>query len=221
VLLDNDVEEVCPDTYFVKESVFFGRNDLVELKPGGASILLTNSNKREYADLAARHTMTTAIRDAVLAFQDGLWEIVPLHLLTIFSHAELELIISGLPDIDVADLRHSTVYGSGLSSSDRLVQWFWQIVEELPKQDVALLVQFATGVPATCSLAPLYCWLCIVVSPFEGLLMRMLLHDTHAKAPLWLMLERCVTLLYSLCHVRLTCSGSRGKVSIPMYCNPR
>jgi hypothetical protein len=147
VLLDNDVEEVCPDTYFVKESVFFGRNDLVELKPGGSSILLTNANKREYADLAARHTMTTAIRDSVLAFQDGLWEIVPLHLLRIFSHAELELIISGLPDIDVSDLRSSTVYGSGLSANDRLVQWFWQIVEELPKQDVALLVQFATGAP--------------------------------------------------------------------------
>jgi HECT-domain (ubiquitin-transferase) len=75
VVLDNDVDEICPDTYFVKETHFFGRADTVELKPGGASILLTNANKAEYAHLAARHTMTTAIKEPVLAFQRGLWEV--------------------------------------------------------------------------------------------------------------------------------------------------
>jgi hypothetical protein len=75
VLLNNDVDEICPDTFFVKETVFFGRKDSVELKPGGASLLLTNSNKHEYAHLAARHKMTTAIKEPVLAFQQGLWEV--------------------------------------------------------------------------------------------------------------------------------------------------
>jgi HECT-domain (ubiquitin-transferase) len=75
VLLNNDVEAVCPDTYFVKETLFFGRADLVELKPGGSSMLLTNANKGEYAQLAARHAMTTAIKEPVLAFQQGLWEV--------------------------------------------------------------------------------------------------------------------------------------------------
>jgi HECT-domain (ubiquitin-transferase) len=106
---------------------------------------VTNENKREYAQLAAREKMTTSIREAVDSFQRGMWEIVPLPLLRIFTHAELELLISGLPDIDVADLRRNTVYGGGLSSGDRLSQWFWSLVEEMDKQDVALLLQFVTG----------------------------------------------------------------------------
>lgn len=107
---------------------------------------VTNENKREYAQLAAREKMTTSIREAVDAFQRGMWEIVPLPLLRIFTHAELELLISGLPDIDVSDLRRNTVYGGGLSAADRLSQWFWSIVDDMDKQDVALLLQFVTGV---------------------------------------------------------------------------
>jgi len=61
------------------------------------------------------------------------------------SHAELELLLSGLPDIDVQDLRRNTAYAGGLSATDRLVQWFWSIVEDMDKQDVALLLQFVTG----------------------------------------------------------------------------
>jgi E3 ubiquitin-protein ligase HUWE1 len=85
-------------------------------------------------------------------------QVVPLEALQIFSHAELELLISGLPDIDIADLRRHTYYGSGLVASDRLVQWFWQIVEGMSKQDVALLVQFVTGAPRPCCV-PLHAWL--------------------------------------------------------------
>jgi HECT-domain (ubiquitin-transferase) len=70
---------------------------------------------------------------------------VPLDALQLFSPAELELLISGLPDVDVADLRRNTVYGSGLGAADRLVQWFWAAVEGMSKQDAALLVQFVTG----------------------------------------------------------------------------
>jgi hypothetical protein len=39
-ILDHDVDEVCPETTFVKEFDFFGRKDLVELKPGGAHIIV-------------------------------------------------------------------------------------------------------------------------------------------------------------------------------------
>lgn len=40
----------------------------------------------------------------------GFWELVPRQLLAVFSDHELELLISGLPDIDVADLRANTEY---------------------------------------------------------------------------------------------------------------
>lgn len=68
-------------------------------------------------------------------------------LISIFNDHELELLISGLPEIDVADLRANTEY-SGYSAASPTIQWLWEIVQALDKQDLALFMQFVTG--ATC-----------------------------------------------------------------------
>ncbi len=65
-------------------------------------------------------------------------------LISIFNDHELELLISGLPEIDVDDLRRNTEY-SGYTAASRTVQWFWETVQKLDKEDLALLVQFVTG----------------------------------------------------------------------------
>ena len=62
----------------------------------------------------------------------------------IFNDRELELLISGLPEIDIDDLKANTEY-AGYSAASKAIQWFWQVVKELDKQDLALLVQFVTG----------------------------------------------------------------------------
>lgn len=61
-----------------------------------------------------------------------------------FNDHELELLISGLPEIDVDDLRGNTEY-TGYTPAARQIQWFWEIVAALSKEDLALLVQFVTG----------------------------------------------------------------------------
>ena len=65
-------------------------------------------------------------------------------LVKIFNDHELELLISGLPEIDVDDLRANTDY-SGYTAATTVIQWFWEVVRGLEKQDLALLVQFVTG----------------------------------------------------------------------------
>lgn len=65
-------------------------------------------------------------------------------LINMFNDHELELLISGLPEIDVADLRANTEY-TGYTPAAKQVQWFWELVSELSKEDLALLVQFVTG----------------------------------------------------------------------------
>lgn len=82
---------------------------------------------------------------AFQGFLEGFWQLVPRELITIFNDHELELLISGLPDIDVADLRANTEY-TGYSAGSPVIQWFWQVVSEMDKQDLALLLQFVTGV---------------------------------------------------------------------------
>lgn len=65
-------------------------------------------------------------------------------LINMFNDHELELLISGLPEIDVDDLRGNTEY-TGYTPAAKQIQWFWEIVAALSKEDLALLVQFVTG----------------------------------------------------------------------------
>lgn len=71
-----------------------------ELKPGGRNIRVTEETKHEYVDLVAEHILTNAIRPQITSFMDGFKELVPRELISIFNDKELELLISGLPEID-------------------------------------------------------------------------------------------------------------------------
>jgi len=51
-------------------------------------------------DLVAEHILTTAIRPQINSFLEGFTELVPRDLISIFNDKELELLISGLPEID-------------------------------------------------------------------------------------------------------------------------
>lgn len=51
----------------------------------------------------------------------GFWELVPRHLITLFNDHELELLISGLPDIDIDDLRANTEY-QGLTPTSPVIR---------------------------------------------------------------------------------------------------
>lgn len=142
-MLENDIEDVL-DLVFAEEVDFFGRKSMVELCSGGSSIKVTNENKREYVDLIARHRMTTAIRSQIDAFLGGFWDVVPRQRLNIFNDHELELLISGLPDIDIGDLRANTEY-NGYTTKSSVVHWFWEVANDLEQEDKALLIQFVTG----------------------------------------------------------------------------
>ena len=143
-MLQNPIEGVL-DLTFTEEVDFFGRRETVELVPGGARVKVTDANKRAYVDAAAAHRVSTAIRDQTSAFLAGFWAVVPLAALAPFDDRELELLISGLPEIDVADLKRSCEYGGGYTAASPPVVAFWEVVESLDAEDLARLVQFVTG----------------------------------------------------------------------------
>jgi E3 ubiquitin-protein ligase HUWE1 len=63
---------------------------------------------------------------------------------SIFTEQELELLISGLPDIDIDDWKNNTDYTGYTSSSPQIV-WFWRAVRSFAKEERAKLLQFVTG----------------------------------------------------------------------------
>jgi E3 ubiquitin-protein ligase HUWE1 len=49
--------------------------------------------------------MIGTIRQQVASFLHGFYEIIPKNLISVFNEQEFELLISGLPEIDLEDLK--------------------------------------------------------------------------------------------------------------------
>ncbi|XP_064415282.1 E3 ubiquitin-protein ligase HUWE1 isoform X2 [Latimeria chalumnae] len=143
-LLENDVSTLGYDLTFSTEVQEFGVCEVRDLKPNGANILVTEENKKEYVHLVCQMKMTGAIRKQLAAFLEGFYEIIPKRLISIFTEQELELLISGLPTIDIDDLKANTEYHKYQSNSIQ-IQWFWRALRSFDQADRAKFLQFVTG----------------------------------------------------------------------------
>uniref|UniRef100_A0A5B6YM25 HECT-type E3 ubiquitin transferase n=1 Tax=Davidia involucrata TaxID=16924 RepID=A0A5B6YM25_DAVIN len=149
-MLENDVSDI-PDLTFSMDAdeekhILYEKTEVTdfELKPGGRNIRVTEETKHEYVGLVADHILTNAIRPQINSFLEGFNELVLRELISIFNDKELELLISGLPEIDLDDLRANTEY-TGYIAASSVVQWFWEVVKAFNKEDMARLLQFVTG----------------------------------------------------------------------------
>ncbi|KAL5803856.1 hypothetical protein ACOSQ3_030656 [Xanthoceras sorbifolium] len=149
-MLENDVSDI-PDLTFSMDAdeekhILYEKTEVTdyELKPGGRNIRVTEETKHEYVDLVADHILTNAIRPQITSFLEGFDELVPRELISIFNDKELELLISGLPEIDLDDLRANTEY-TGYTAASTVAQWFWEVAKGFNKEDQARLLQFVTG----------------------------------------------------------------------------
>ncbi|XP_044475509.1 E3 ubiquitin-protein ligase UPL2-like isoform X2 [Mangifera indica] len=148
--LENEITDVLDLTFSIdadeEKLILYERTQVTdcELIPGGRNMKVTEENKHQYVDLVAEHRLTTAIRPQINAFLEGFSELIPRELISIFNDKELELLISGLPDIDLDDMRANTEY-SGYSAASPVIQWFWEVVQGFSKEDKARLLQFVTG----------------------------------------------------------------------------
>ncbi|XP_027630906.1 E3 ubiquitin-protein ligase HACE1 isoform X4 [Tupaia chinensis] len=144
-ILDNDISDLGLELTFSVETDVFGAMEEVPLKPGGGSILVTQNNKAEYVQLVTELRMTRAIQPQINAFLQGFHMFIPPSLIQLFDEYELELLLSGMPEIDVSDWIKNTEYTSGYEREDPVIQWFWEVVEDITQEERVLLLQFVTG----------------------------------------------------------------------------
>ena len=143
-ILDHNLDVLGLDLTFSTEAHAFGRTQTIDLIPNGRKIQVTEDNKESYVKEVCQHRMTTSIQEQINAYLDGFHELVKPNLISIFNAKELELLISGLPDIDVLDLRKNTEY-QGYKISDKEISWFWNIIFSLSRSQKAAFLQFVTG----------------------------------------------------------------------------
>lgn len=96
--LENDVEPLQQTFSTIQD--FFGRQEEIELIPGGKKIIVTNENKKQYVEKLCLYKLYTSIQQQIDAFLEGFYELIPRELVSMFNWKELELLISGLPNFD-------------------------------------------------------------------------------------------------------------------------
>jgi hypothetical protein len=124
-----------------------------DLVPGGRDLAVTAANREEYARLKAEHRLgLLRCRPQVEAFLRGLHEAVPRESVArmgrIVSVGELDLLIAGLPTIDVDDWeRHAAYLGAFEGPGGaQLRGWFWAMLRaDFDDGERARLLHFATG----------------------------------------------------------------------------
>ncbi|GAA5906785.1 E3 ubiquitin-protein ligase TOM1 [Sporobolomyces salmoneus] len=142
-MLENDIEGVFELNFSVERDEF-GVVEVIDLIPNGRNIPVTNENKAEYIRLVADQRLSIEIKDQMDALLKGLYEVVPKDLMQIFTERELELLISGLPEVDPDEWRANTDL-VGYSSTEPIVSWFWRAVRSFTHEERAKLLQFVTG----------------------------------------------------------------------------
>lgn len=141
-----DLEMLCLDFSTTQE--FMGAKEEVELVPGGANIEVTNDNFPEYLEACLRYRMMDRVKDQLTELLLGFFDVIPEPLLTVFDFQEIELLMCGLPKIDMDDWREHTEYSGEyeyVNGDYPTCHWFWEVVDEFDHEMKARLLQFVTG----------------------------------------------------------------------------
>uniref|UniRef100_A0A7S2XI29 HECT-type E3 ubiquitin transferase n=1 Tax=Lotharella oceanica TaxID=641309 RepID=A0A7S2XI29_9EUKA len=139
---------------FAVSSNHFGKQQTIPLVSGGDEVEVTNENRVNYVMLMADYHLTRKIHPQTAAFRRGLFSVVSVDWMKLFTHQELKVLMSGSEDafIDVDDLRkHSQIDPRGSFPSPTVLSWFWTSVKKLSEEQKRLLLKFVTA----CSSPPL------------------------------------------------------------------
>ena len=149
-LLETDV--TGQPTYFTFSYDHDNLGDLqtIDLIENGRFIDVTEENKFDYVQKLCSSKLYDTIKPQVEALLKGFYEIIPQKLISIFNHRELELVISGLPTIDIKDWKNNTEY-ENYNEESPIIKYFWEIIESFDNDERAEFLQFVTG----CSKVPL------------------------------------------------------------------
>jgi E3 ubiquitin-protein ligase HUWE1 len=142
-MLENDITDIITETFSVEDDEF-GVTRIQDLCEDGRNVPVTEDNKQDYVRLVVEHKLLSSVKEQMEHFLKGFHDVIPAELISIFNEQELELLISGLPDIDVDDWKSNTEYHNYTPSSQQ-IQWFWRAVRSFDKEECAKLLQFVTG----------------------------------------------------------------------------
>ena len=143
-LLENDITGMDVFLTYSYAHDNLGQIEVIDLIENGRNIEVNEENKFDYVQKLCYAKLFDTIKPQIESFLKGFYEIIPLKLISIFDYRELELVISGLPTIDIQDLKNNTVY-ENYNESTPVIKNFWEILEGFDNDERAEFLQFVTG----------------------------------------------------------------------------
>eukprot|EP00457_Paulinella_chromatophora_P002488 gb/GEZN01002493.1/.p1 GENE.gb/GEZN01002493.1/~~gb/GEZN01002493.1/.p1 ORF type:complete len:801 (-),score=154.23 gb/GEZN01002493.1/:58-2190(-) len=140
VKFDHDKFEVIFDEKFTTQ---LSNGEEFPLKPGGELITLTHQDLSDYVRLTILARLSEA-DEQIRAIQKGMHQVIPAHMLTLFSDHDLERMVCGDPDISIDLLRKHTTY-RGISASAPLVKNLWKCLESFTSEERQMFLRFVWG----------------------------------------------------------------------------
>ena len=145
-LRDNDVTGVFFES-FVAPGTDNSDKARPELRPGGREEMVNEENKQEYLDFLVEFIIQKSVAEPLAAFLDGFYYVIPKEIISVLTPDEAELLICGLPYIDLQEWQDFTEYRGELNKSHVTVIEFWSILDELSQDELSQLILFVTGTP--------------------------------------------------------------------------
>ncbi|XP_051125745.1 E3 ubiquitin-protein ligase UPL5 isoform X2 [Andrographis paniculata] len=191
-ILEMDSEAIDQDALgltFVYEIEELGTRKLVELCPGGRSIIVNSKNREKYVDSLIQQRFGISIAEQVAHFAQGFADIMnSRQLQTSFFKflipEDLDLMLHGSEnEISVDDWKAHTEY-HGFSETDAQICWFWKIVGQMSTEQKKVLLFFWTSIKY------------LPVEGFSGLASRLYIYKTTESSD---RLPSSHTCFYRLC----------------------
>ena len=147
---DGKVEDL--GLYFAVEQNNYGKVELENLIPHGKDTAVTNANVIKYIHLLANFKLNVQLKRQLMAFMQGLQDLVNQEWIALFNDSELQELISGsAKGFDLEDMRKNMHYSGGYNESHPVIKMFWDTVSQFNVEEQASLLKFVTA----CSRPPL------------------------------------------------------------------
>jgi hypothetical protein len=122
-----------------------GQERKKELKPGGADIAVTSSNKEEYVLLYVKWLLVDSVKSQYEEFERGFMQVMEGSSLDLLLPKELELLVVGSPELDFEALENAAQYEGGFGSDSPVVKNLWRWVQSAPLETQLMFLKFCTG----------------------------------------------------------------------------
>jgi len=141
-----DIEDLCLDFTVTEECM--GETKVIELIDNGAEVDITNDNLKQFLEESLKYRVCERVKDQLRELLIGFYEVVPEALMLVFDFQEVELVMCGMPHIEMEDwLTHTEYMGAyeTKKANHQVTSWFWEVVGEYDEELRARLLQFVTG----------------------------------------------------------------------------